>query len=205
MDRGPWQAPFYGVAKELDKTEQLNKNKGSIQTAMPGASVSCSLSILHFRNLIGPMQCIFSSNGFLVAGGKTGSCLSPRSAFTTSKALHSSRRTKAELRLGPRSQQQPLFPYSLPPSLQMHFSFGCLLIDALAWLHRDPALQTQCYTHGLVSAGPQAPPKMGQRTAEAKPFKGHLQPQALRLSLPFVNTLMENRKQIPTFYTESTS
>lgn len=25
----------------------------------------------------------------------------------------------------------------------MHFSFGCLLIDALAWLHWDPALQTQ--------------------------------------------------------------
>ena len=171
---------------------------------MPGANVSCSLSILHFRNFIGPMQCIVSSNGFLAAGGNTGSYLSPRSAFTTSKALHSSRRTKAELRLDPRSQQQPLFLYSLPP-LQIHFSFGCLLIDALAWLHRDPALQTQCYTHGLVSAGPQAPPKMGHRTAKAKPFKGHLQPQALRLSLPFVNTLMENRKQIPTFYTESTS
>ena len=26
MDRGAWRATFHGVAKELDTTEQLNKN-----------------------------------------------------------------------------------------------------------------------------------------------------------------------------------
>ena len=150
------------------------------------------------------MQCIFSFNGLLVVGGKTGSCLSPRSAFATSKALHLSRQTKIALKFGPRSQQQPLFLYSLPPSLQMTSHLG--IYSSMPWpgyIGIQPCKHS--YTYGLVSAGPQGPPKMGHRTAEAKPFKGHLQLQALCLSLPFVNTLMENRKQIPTFYIESTS
>lgn len=159
---------------------------------MPEASVSCSLSILHFWNLIGPMQCIFSSNGFLVVGGKTGSCLSPRAAFATSKALHFSRWIKIVLNFGPRSQQQPLF------------CMLCLLLSKCTshlgaysstpwpgYIGIQPCKHS--YAYGLVSARLQGPPKMGHQTAEAKPFEGHLQPQALRLLLPFVNTLMEKK------------
>ena len=80
------------------------------------------------------MQCIFSSNGFLVVGGKTGSCLSPRSAFATSKALHLSRQTKTALKFGPRSQQQPLFLYSAS------FCPNALLISVL--IHQRLGLTT---------------------------------------------------------------
>ena len=125
------------------------------------------------------MQCIFSFNGLLVVGGKTGSCLSPRSAFATSKALHLSRQTKIALKFGPRSQQQPLFLYSLPPSLQMHFSFGCLLIDALAWLHWDPALQTQLHIWSGLSRTATAtqdgsPNSRSQTFQRASPTAGSL-------------------------------
>ena len=39
MDRGAWQAPVHGVAKESDTTEQLNRNNsGFLNTTVAGWS-----------------------------------------------------------------------------------------------------------------------------------------------------------------------